>query len=152
MRMEGIILAAKAILLSALVAGLLDLTASGVLMRSQGIPLPRLLQFIASGALGPSAFEGGRKTSLLGLFFHFLIALLFAAAWFAIARSLPTLQIHPLLAGAAYGVFVHLIMSRIVVPLSRARRPFSLRSFLVQFLIHIVCVGSPIVLTQTYFL
>ena len=151
--MEGITFVAKVVLLSALFAGVLDLTATGLLMRSQGIPLQRLLQFIASGAIGPSASEGGRKTARLGLFLHFLIAFLWASAYFATQRSLPTLHTDPLLAGAIFGAIVHLIMSLIVLPLSRApKRPFSPRAFIVQLLIHIVCVGTPIALTQTYFL
>ena len=51
----------KIILFAALLASVLDLTATSILMKIQGIPFKRLLQTIASGALGPSAFKSGKK-------------------------------------------------------------------------------------------
>jgi hypothetical protein len=51
----------EVISLAGLLSGVLDLTATSTLVRTQGVPFKRLLQRIASGALGPSAFEGERK-------------------------------------------------------------------------------------------
>jgi len=118
--------AVVAIAASACMAGILDISATGIIMAAQGTPFERLLQFVASGALGPSSFQGGKKTAGIGLFFHFLIAVIAATIYYA-------------------------VMSRVVVPLSRApKREFSLKAFLTQLVIHILCVGLPITLTQSY--
>ncbi len=143
----------QVVALSACLAGVLDLSATGILMATQGTPIKRLLQFIASGVLGPSAFNGGRRTAGFGLLLHFLIAVVAAALYFEVSRGLPIILNRPVLFGVLYGVTVHLVMSRIVVPLSRApKREFSIAAFLVQLVIHVFCVGLPIALTQSHLL
>lgn len=140
------------IALAGLLAGALDITATSTLMSLQGMPLERLWQGIASGTLGTSAFKGGKKTATLGLFFHFAIAFIVAAIFYAISRQLPMLAERPILWGALYGVVVHLVMSRVVVPLSRApKRAFSAKAFVIQLVIHICFVGLPIALTVARF-
>ena len=137
--------AVEAIAASACLAGVLDISATGVIMAAQGTPFERLLQFVASGALGASSFQGGKKTAGIGLFFHFLIAGIAATIFYAIGRVLPVSLARPVLFGVLYGITVHLVMSRIVVPLLRApKREFSLKAFLTQLVIHILCVGLPI--------
>ena len=55
---------------------------------------------------------------------------------------------HALPMGILYGVFVHLAMSQVIVPMSRlGRAPFNLKGFITMTLIHMVCVGLPIALT-----
>jgi hypothetical protein len=143
----------QVVALSACLAGVLDLSATGILMATQGTPIKRLLQFIASGVLGTSAFDGGRRTAGFGLLFHFLIAVVAAVLYFEVSRGLPIILNQPVLFGVLYGVTVHLVMSRIVVPLSRApKREFSIAAFLVQLVIHVFCVGLPIALTQSHLL
>ncbi len=142
----------EVVLLAGLLSGILDLAANSTVVRAQGIPLERLLQTIASGALGPSAFQKGKKTATIGLFFHFFIALTAASIYYLISRKLTILLEHPLLGGLLYGVAVHLVMSRIVVPLSAApKREFSAKAFLTQLIIHILFVGLPIALTVAHF-
>jgi hypothetical protein len=136
------------IALAALLSGVLDLAATSTLMRFQGISFERLLQTIASGALGSSAFRGKKRTAVAGLSFHFLIAFSAAAAYYTISREASTLLDHPLLGGLIFGTAVHLVMSRIVVPLSAApKREFSTKAFLIQLVIHILFVGLPISIT-----
>jgi uncharacterized membrane protein YagU involved in acid resistance len=138
------------IALSAAVAGVLDISATGLLSRAQGVPFSRLLQFVASGAMGTAAFEGGAGTAAIGLALHFLIATIWAVLYFSGANYWPVLMTRPLLCGVLYGLTVHLVMSRAVMPLSRApKRPFAWRAWLVQLAIHIVCVGLPIALLQS---
>ncbi len=116
---------------------------------SAGHPFRRLLQFVASGALGPSAFEGGIGTAIAGLALHFVVAGIWAAIYFTLADRWPLLGALPVLSGALYGVAIHVLMSRIVVPLSRAaKRPFSWKAWFTQLAIHIVCVGIPIAWMQ----
>jgi uncharacterized membrane protein YagU involved in acid resistance len=121
-------------------------------MTLQGMPLERLWQGIASGALGTAAFKGGKRTAALGLFFHFVIAFTVAAIYYAMSLKLPILIEKPILCGTLYGIIVHVVMSRIVVPLSAApKREFSLKAFLTQLVIHICLVGLPIALTIAHF-
>jgi hypothetical protein len=136
----------ETVILAGLIAGSLDLTATGLLMRSQGVPFQKLLQTIAGGAIGPMAYEQGSRSVLLGLFFHFLIALTATAVYFSITQVLPFPNQHPILAGTLFGMAVHFFMSLIVVPLSWAHRPFSTKRFLTQLVIHILFVGLPIAL------
>jgi uncharacterized membrane protein YagU involved in acid resistance len=138
------------IAVSGAVAGALDIGATGLLRRAEGVPLHRLLQFIASGLMGTAAFEGGAGTQAIGFVLHFLIATIWAALYFSAANYWPVLVTRPLSCGALYGLTVHLVMSRVVVPLSRAaKRPFPWRAWLTQLAIHIVCVGLPIALVQS---
>ena len=142
----------ETISLAGLFAGVLDITATSTLMSLQGMPLERLWQGIASGALGTAAFKGGKRTAALGLFFHFVIAFTVAAIYYAMSLKLPILIEKPILCGTLYGIIVHVIMSRIVAPLSAApKREFSLKAFLTQLVIHICFVGLPIALTVTHF-
>jgi uncharacterized membrane protein YagU involved in acid resistance len=142
----------ETVLLAGLLSGALDLTATSTLMSTKGVPVERLLQTIASGALGASSFRHGKKTAVLGLFFHFLIAFSAAFAYYAISRELTALVDSPLFSGVVYGSAVHLVMSRIVVPLSAVpKRAFSAKAFLTQLIIHIFCVGLPIALIVSRF-
>jgi hypothetical protein len=133
---------------AALLSGILDLSATSTVMKAQGIPFERLLQGIASGVLGKSSFQGGKKTAALGLFFHFLIASVATLIYYESSRRLFFLIDHPFFSGALYGTAVHLVMSCIVLPLSAApKREFSAKAFLTQLIIHILFVGLPIALT-----
>jgi uncharacterized membrane protein YagU involved in acid resistance len=137
--------------LAALLAGTLDITATSTLFALQGLSVERLWQGIASGALGSSAFSRGKKTAAVGLFFHFVIALTAAAVYYALSRSFPLLIARPFVCGAVYGAVVHVVMSRIVLPLSAApKRAFSAKAFLIQMVIHICFVGLPIALVVSH--
>jgi len=110
------------------------------------------LQTIASGALGLAAFQGKKNTAALGLFFHFFIALTAASIYYVISCKLTALLDYPLFSGAIYGSAVHLVMSRIVVPLSAVpKREFSSKAFLTQLIINILCVALPIALIMSHF-
>jgi hypothetical protein len=149
--LRGMKSAVDAIALSAGVAGLLDIVAAGIQRRAQGMRFRALLQFVASGALGNRAFEGGSSTAWLGLFFHFVFATLWAGIYFIASQSMQGMLERPWLWGALYGVIVHIIMSRVVVPISRtAKRSFSWTAWLTQLVIHIACVGIPIAVVQAW--
>jgi hypothetical protein len=99
----------------------------------------------------PTSFQGGKKTAATGLLFHFLIAFAAAAIYYQSSRRLLFLIDHPFFSGILYGTAVHLVMSRIVLPLSAAsKREFSAKAFLTQLAIHIVFVGLPIALTVSH--
>jgi hypothetical protein len=133
--------------IAGLLAGILDLTASATVFLLKGGSLVKILQFIASGALGARSFAGGKKTAAAGLGFHFFIALSVAAVYFFLRSRISLIVAHPVMTGILYGLGVHLLMSLVVLPLSAApRRPFSIGAFLTQAVIHMFLVGLPIAL------
>jgi hypothetical protein len=125
--------------------GVLDITAAFVVYGFFGAKPVPLLQGIASGLLGPRAFNGGIATALLGLLCHFVIAFGAAAVYFAASHTIRFLVQNAAVSGVFYGVAVYFFMNRIAVPLSAAaKRPFSLKLMIVGVIIHIFCVGLPI--------
>src|SRR3989442_2313125 len=107
------------ILLGGLIAGTLDITYACIFSYLRRGTRPSVvLQSVASGALGRSAFEGGAKTAALGLFFHFLIATTAAAVYYVASRRLRFLVNHPCIFGPLYGIGVYLFMNFVVLPLS----------------------------------
>src|SRR6478736_9385932 len=104
------------ILIAGLVAGFFDITYACVFfgIRNQ-VPPTRIFQSVARGALGQSAFTGGLKTALLGLFFHFLIALIVAAIYYFASRAIPFLIDHAVISGLVYGLCVYLVMYGVVM-------------------------------------
>lgn len=129
-------------------AGVLDITATCTLWGFRGVAPVRIFHAIASGLLGrDAAVAGGWKTAALGLALHFFIATSAAAVFYAASRLLPFLISQPLIWGPVYGVVVYLVMNHIVIPLS-AMKPSPPVPIMVaaQIVIHMVCVGTPIVL------
>jgi hypothetical protein len=142
----------RAILWGGLLCGALDITAALVIYGAMGLAPVRLLQGIASGALGRNAFAGGMTTALLGLLFEFVIATGAAAVYVLTGRFLGFLTRQPWLAGPLYGIAVYWFMQLVVLPLSRyAHRRFSLQITLIGIAIHVVCVGLPIALAARRF-
>jgi hypothetical protein len=103
-----------------------------------------ILQGIASGLLGPGAFDGGYATAVLGLACHYSIALVWTLFFFGIYARLGLRAWNRLLIALLYGVFVSLVMNFAVVPLSRvAHRPFDLRFFLTATAMLVCSIGLP---------
>jgi hypothetical protein len=137
-----------AVLWAGLVCGVLDITAALIVYGYLGAKPVPLLQGIASGLLGPKAFQGGLATALLGLLCHFVIAFGAASVYFVASRAIRPLIEHAVVFGALYGVAVYFFMNRIVLPLSAAaKRPFSMKMMIIGVIIHIFCVGLPISLS-----
>jgi hypothetical protein len=135
------------LLIGWLVAGALDITyACGYSYLWNGTAPSRVLQYVASGALGPSSFQGGTLTALAGLGFHFLNAFLFAWFFFVVATKLPRLIEKPFLTGAIYGIGVYVVMNYVVVPLSRiGPRPTPpTLTWVTGLLVHMFLIGVPI--------
>jgi len=142
----------QAILLGGLIAGALDITYACVhsYLRRGTKPIT-ILQSVASGALGRSAFEGGAKTAALGLFFHFLIALIAATVYYFASRVLRFMVTQAVICGILYGVCVYLVMNCVVLRLSAIHAtiyPWSYpKSVLIGgLLIHMFGIGLPIAL------
>jgi hypothetical protein len=139
----------SAVLIGGLIAGSFDITYACVsaYLRLGATP-PRVLRYVASGLLGPSARGGGAPVAALGLALHYLIALTAAAVFVWASRRFPVLIRRPLLSGALYGAWIFVLMNFIVVPLSRVppRTSFPVIPMLMEFVGHMVLIGIPIAL------
>ena len=135
------------LLSSALVAGTLDITYAIVFsyLRSGTSP-ERVLQSVASGALGRAAFSDGVPAAALGLAIHFFIAFTITVIFFAAAAQRPLLARRPLITGPMYGVAVYVVMNFVVIPLSRiGHRPLPAAIVTVTgVLVHMFFIGTPI--------
>lgn len=142
-------MALRTILVAGLICGVLDGLSALALSAGRFV---RLFQFLASGLLGPRSFEGGTATVALGVAVHFSVALGAATVFYFASRAMPFMIEQALLCGVAFGVLVHVFMNFVVIPLSAiGRRPFNLRSFTIQLLIHMIVVGPSIALTVRHY-
>lgn len=139
----------RPVLWAGALAGSLDLTAALTQSFFRGRPALRVLQWIASGWLGKSAYNGGVATAALGVLTHFFIAFTAATVYWATSRRYPQLVRHAWKWGACYGLVVYAVMYELVMPLSAIHRriPRSPQDYIIGLLIHVFCVGLPIALT-----
>ena len=132
-----------------LIAGTLDICAAFLTawLRA-GVGPIGLLQYVASGALGPAAFQGGIKTALIGLVLHYLIATIWTIVFYLASRKWLFLIERPVQFGLLYGIAVYLFMTFVVVPfLSRVTpRPATITGRTIGILTIMFCVGLPIAL------
>jgi hypothetical protein len=145
----------RAVALAASLVAALDL-AYAVLVWAviRPVTTPRgVLQSIASGLLGRSAYRGGWPTAFLGLALHVFIALTWTLIFLAALRFLPPLRRwvsdrrRAVLVGLGYGALMWLGMDLIVLPLSRARAtPVGSPFFFINLAQHALVLGPPIVL------
>jgi uncharacterized membrane protein YagU involved in acid resistance len=134
----------KRLAVAALVVGALDITEVIVFYGLKGIPPTRILQSVATGLLGRSAYEGGIATALLGLALHYFIATVVVCVYFVASRRIAALRESPIAMGIAYGVCVYLFMNFVVLPLSAIGPPkFTMIGVLNQLFAHIFCIGIP---------
>jgi hypothetical protein len=141
--------ATSVILKAGLLAGLLDgLDAVVFIGWIRGVPVERVFQFIASGAIGVRAFQLGLAGVALGVFFHFVIAIGAAAFFCLLTRRWTWPLWAPFIAGPIYGIGVFLFMRYVVVTLSATpRQPPAKVSSLVNLIFsHVFFVGIPIAL------
>ena len=139
--------ALRAILLAWLTAGCLDLLAAitvySLIMKR--VTTTRLLQGIARGALGDSAYEGGISTALAGVGFHFIIAFCFTIFYFFIFPYIPLLKKQRIISGLLYGIFVWCVMNLAVLPLLNiANIPTKWDSIARGAVILMFCIGLPV--------
>jgi uncharacterized membrane protein YagU involved in acid resistance len=103
------------ILLGGLIAGTVDIGAACLI--NSAAPAV-ILQVIASGLIGKSAFQGGSNTVVLGLLLQWAMSIIIAAIFVAAARWRPVLSRRWIGAGLAYGVAIYFVMNYVVLPLS----------------------------------
>ena len=146
--------ALAAILCGGGVAGLIDLTYATTFYGLRGVPPIRVPQSIASGLLGPGAYQGGMRTAALGVVLHFVIALGAACVFFLASRQLPFLLQKPFLWGPVFGAGIYAFMHLVVLPLSaNPRLHHTTVSFptVSDFVVHVLVLGPTIVFAARRF-
>jgi hypothetical protein len=107
----------KTSLYAGLIAGTLDIGAACTI--NAVMPAP-VLRFIASGLLGtPLPHEPW--VYCLGMILQWLMSIVIAAIFVSAAVRIPILLRQWIAAGIAYGIVVYVVMTFVVVPLSRAK-------------------------------
>jgi uncharacterized membrane protein YagU involved in acid resistance len=129
-----------------LVAGTVDIVIAVVYYPlTTNVKRIQILQGIASGLLGQRAFSGGLATAGIGLACHYCIAFLWTGFFFLVYPRMAILTRSRLLTSALYGTFVSVVMSFVVLPLSRVTtRPFNLRFFAIATVILMFSIGLPL--------
>ncbi len=138
------------ILFGGLTAGVLDITDAIVTSLLVGSSPGRMLQYIASGLLGPRSYEGGAATAALGLLLHFTIALGAATVYFLTSFRMPFLIRRPIISGLIFGLGVFFFMNMVVKPLAGLSGLWeqvpAWHLLANQLAIHMLGVGLPIAL------
>ncbi|MFZ1787657.1 MAG: hypothetical protein WAT92_05075 [Saprospiraceae bacterium] len=130
-----------------LLVGTLDLLAA---MMSQyiktGVFAEKMLLYIAGGLLGlEKSMAGGYGVELLGLFFHYFIAMSFTVLFFLLYPKWKVLSINVYFIGALYGAFVSLFMRLCVLPLTQLpSQTFILSRAFIDWMILGLALGIPI--------
>lgn len=147
--------ALKTILVTGLIAGTLDMLGAIVVycIIMKVVTPVQLLNGIASGAFGKTVIGSTTLMALIGLLFHYFIALCFTTAYFLIYPRIKLLHGNAIITGLLYGIFVWIVMNLIVLPLSNAHHAsFSWIPALRGAAILMICIGLPIaVLTARYY-
>ena len=142
----GTLTPAKAILYGTLASGVLD-AADGVFFYflTKHLNPIQVLQYIASGALGASAYQGGLATAGLGMLFHFVIAAAVAVVYVLASRKLLFLRQRWAASGLIYGAAVYLFMNLIVLPVTAiGPSPIPAAALINGLIGHALFVGLPI--------
>ena len=108
----------KVIACATLLVGTLDISDAFIFYGLRGVSPIRILQGIASGIFGRTAFAMGHRSALIGLICHFFIAFCATLVFLLVARKFP-LAHHPWLYGSLFGVALYCVMNYIVLPLSK---------------------------------
>jgi hypothetical protein len=144
--------ALRAIFWGGLLCGVFDIAYAFAEWAIRGVAPIRILQGIASGILGPSAFRGGTTTAALGLALHFLIAFTAAGVYYSASQILSFMKRQAVTAGLLYGIAVYCFMHYVVIPLSATRkRPFDFWFDSFEIVEHMLLVGLPIALATRKF-
>jgi hypothetical protein len=141
----------KTIVIIGLIAGTLDAVAAIVVYKANP---GSMFRFIASGAFGAGrAFSENGMMVLWGVLFHYVIALSWTALFFLSYPTNRLLRRNKYLIGVLYGIFVWIIMNKVILPLSAIpQQPFDLVKALIGAAILVVAIGLPIsILTHRFY-
>lgn len=135
------------IVVCAAVIGSLDLGFAIAWWAFEGVSPIRILQSVASWALGrEAAISGGLATAAFGAALQFCIMLTIAALYFGLSRLDVRLRRQPLRWGALYGALVYVIQHVVIVPhfsAATAADASRLDWTLACVLVYVTLVGIP---------
>lgn len=141
---------ARGIVFGGLIGGACDILYALGFFWWRGVAPTRVLQSVASGLLGTSAYDGGFATAALGLLLHFLMVIAAATLFYLVARRIAWLVRHPVIGGAAFGLGIYLAMNLVVLPLSafphKLAFPPPPLALWTSLAVHMFLVGVPIAL------
>jgi hypothetical protein len=138
------------ILVTGLIAGTLDIL-SAIFILAGGNAVGTF-KYIASGAFGKAALEGGNEMIFWGALFHYIIAISWTAAFILLYPKLPFLHWNKWLNAIVYGLIVQTLMSFVVLPLTNiAPRTFNLWGFTKNAVILMYAIGLPAALAANWF-
>src|SRR5215217_6708644 len=114
----------KAVFLTTLVAGTLDIIAAHVHQTIlRGVFPTKMFYGIAAGAIGlKAAFNGGPAIFAFGVFIHYFISFSFTLFFFLLYPAVRKLSSNKYLNGLLYSIVVWLTMNFIVLPLTALPR------------------------------
>jgi uncharacterized membrane protein YagU involved in acid resistance len=147
----------RAVLLTGLIAGILDLTigvlgyyvmANGHLPENILTYMKNVLRYIASGAFDKGELKESTM-ELAGLLFHFFIAISFTWFYFLIYPSIRLFHRSILASTIIYGLFVWAMMNMVIVPLSALKTPAippDGKKALYQAIVLMLCIALPVTL------
>jgi hypothetical protein len=134
------------------VSGTLDIAFAMILTLLYGREIGSMLRFVGSGPY-PAAKEMGQTGAIVGLFVHFTLMAIMAAAYVLMSRRIPALVERPIPWGIIYGLLTFVVMNWMVVPLRfDAPIPGKPLAIATQLFAHVVLVGVPIALITAHFL
>jgi len=134
------------------VSGTLDIAFAMILTLLYGREIGSMLRFVGSGPY-PAAKEMGQTGAIVGLFVHFTLMAIMAAAYVLMSRRIPALVERPIQWGIIYGLLTFVVMNWMVVPLRfDAPIPGKPLAIATQLFAHVVLVGVPIALITAHFL
>ncbi len=136
----------KLILLMGLLAGTLDISAAIVdYYIETGNGPENVLRFIASGVFGKSAFTNYKSMVFWGLVFHFIIAYSFTIFFYWLYPKIKFMSSQIIWSSIVYGLFIWLVMTWIVLPLSHIpKQAFHFKSATKAIIILICMIGFPL--------
>lgn len=139
-----------------LATAIIDGLFSSVLsVAAYGSTVARLFQGVAATIVGSSAFNGGARTTALGVLMHCGVAFGWSAVFvFVVLRSAWIRRVlasryGPLKVAAVYGPAIWLVMSLLIIPALVSRPPSISIRWWVQLFGHFPFVGLPIVASAT---
>lgn len=142
------------IILAAFLSGLLDLVLAIIvysILLDKTTAL-KILQSVASGVFGKTAYSGGIEMAVIGLIFHFIISFIFTYLYFYTYPRLSFLRKERIFSGFVFGLFIWSVMNLIVLPLTfTGMFPSDILSALIGIAIIIISIGIPVSLIAHYY-
>jgi hypothetical protein len=133
----------KAIIVSGIVAGILDCISAVVFLGK--MDFAGVWKYVASGYFGKSAFSGGNEMVVYGLLFHFCIAIFWATVFYFLVSKIKFFTTYIIVGGLLYGIMIWFVMNLVVLPFTNIpQSPITAIGAIKNIAILMLCVGLPI--------